>query len=321
MGTDLATEGAYVAAVEATYAAATDPALWSDALRAIGEVFGDVGGVIVYQRDDGDIGTLVSPGLDAAKKDYQEGGWWRHDVHFNRGLQRGYFANLDSLTDRHLVTDEEIESLPFYSQFLASHGLRWFVGTAIAPNPHVAMSLSVLRQQTRPAYRDDEILLLARLGRHVENAMRLSIRLISAEMSKLTLGDALARLGVGVFFLDGLGRLVFANAAGEGLLGDGLMETQGRLSARFGPEREALHAAIADAEYRASVLPATPRPVLIHGLGAPEHFLAVYVLPVTFPSARPLDQLLAGARTIVLAVGGGPGENPPTPPSCATCSA
>ncbi len=39
----------------------------------------------------------------------------------------------------------------------------------------------------------------ARLGRHVEKSLRLSIRLLDAEFAKIGLGEALARIGIGVF--------------------------------------------------------------------------------------------------------------------------
>ena len=70
----------YAAAVEAIYGAAFAPMRWPDALTAIADIFGDVGALLMYQRDDSSLATVVSPGLEKAQRDYQEGEWWRHDI-------------------------------------------------------------------------------------------------------------------------------------------------------------------------------------------------------------------------------------------------
>jgi DNA-binding CsgD family transcriptional regulator len=227
-----------------------------------------------------------------------------------RALERGYMANLDTVTERHLVTPEETETLPFYTRFLASHGLKWFAGTALSPDPRVGVALSVQRSASKPEYSDDDLALLERIGRHVENALRLGIRLINAEMARMALAEALARLGVGVFLVDRMGRVVFSNPAGQRLIGGGLVMVRDRLAARFAPEREALEVALATVIEGASVPDETPRPILVRGVAA-EQFLAVYVLPVRLPG-HSIDNMLAAARATVLVIASQPGA-PPDP--------
>ena len=43
------------------------------------------------------------------------------------------------------------------------------------------------------------------------------------------------------------------------------------------------------------------RPLLIRGVEK-DHLLAVYVLPLVFPSANPVDRLFASARAVVVAI-------------------
>ena len=74
---------------------------------------------------------------------------------------------------------------------------------------------------------------------------RLSSRLINSELASLGLGEALTRLGMGVFVLDSLGRAVFTNPAGELLIGQGLAFDGNRLVAQFAADREKFGAAIA----------------------------------------------------------------------------
>src|SRR5262249_2560665 len=49
-----------VAAVEAIYETAAAPARWPWALGRIADCFGDVGAVLLYKRDNGSFGTIVS---------------------------------------------------------------------------------------------------------------------------------------------------------------------------------------------------------------------------------------------------------------------
>ena len=293
-------DGRILAAVETIYASALAPAEWPYALQTIADCFDDVGALLIYQRDDGSFGTIVSPSLESAQRDYEQNEWWRHDVRFMRSVERGYLAGGDTVTERHVISDEELATFPFYQDFLASHGLRWFAGTPLSPEPRVAVALAAQRAMTKPPYTNDELALATRLGRHVETALRIGIRLVNAEVANLALGDALARLGVGVFLLDQIGRVTFSNPAAEQLIGDGLVLAQQRLTARFAPEREALRARLATVlDGKPESTSENPRPILLHGRQS-DRFLAVYVLPVRLPSGHAVEHIMAGVRAIVV---------------------
>jgi DNA-binding CsgD family transcriptional regulator/PAS domain-containing protein len=300
----------FVAAVEAIYAAAATPSRWPDALQTIADCFEDVGSLLIYQRDDGSYGTIVSPGLEEAQRDYAQREWWRHDIRMQNFLERTYLANLDmdTVTERHLARADEFEAHPFYADFLATHGLKWFAGTALSPEPHVAVALSVQRADTKPPYSDAELALAGRLARHVENALRLGIRLIDAEAAKVSLGDALARLGVGVFLVDALGRILYRNPAAQGLLGDCLVVMGERLTARLASERDALRSAIElAADGGQQTFTQDPRPVLLRG-DRPEEFVGVYVLPVPAGGQHPIAHLMSGVKAIVVVTTSKAGE-------------
>ena len=202
--------GAAAGAVDAIYDAALDPSRWSHALRAIADCFGDVGAVLLWRKDDGSFGTIVSDALLEAQRDYEEGGWASRDIRAIRGVERGYFFNGIPATDSHLCAPDEINSDPFYTEFLTRHGLGWVAAIAVSPDPHVGAMLSVQRASMRkPGFSDGELDLLARIGRHTEKSLRLSIRLLDAELARMGLGEALARIGIGVFALDHLAELCF----------------------------------------------------------------------------------------------------------------
>src|SRR5262249_26860124 len=59
-----------VGAIEKIYHYAAFPREWPSALQAIADVFDDVSTIMIYARDDGRFGTIVSPSLQEANDDY-----------------------------------------------------------------------------------------------------------------------------------------------------------------------------------------------------------------------------------------------------------
>ena len=58
----------FVEAVEAIYETAAAPSRWPHALQKIADCYGDVGTVLMYRRDNGSLGSIVSPKLAAAQR-------------------------------------------------------------------------------------------------------------------------------------------------------------------------------------------------------------------------------------------------------------
>ncbi|MFS2176756.1 PAS domain-containing protein [Rhizobium pisi] len=141
------------------------------------------------------------------------------DLRAVRGVERGVFLTHEAITDRHIVTNEEVETHPFY-QTLNKMGLKYFATVPICPDWRMNAGVAVQRKVGRAPYSEDELELLTMLGRHVERAFRLGAKLLDSEMSSIGLGNALNKLGMGIFVLDGLCRVTFANSAAERLLGD-----------------------------------------------------------------------------------------------------
>jgi hypothetical protein len=69
----------YAEAVDAIYAAATAPTLWQLALERVAAVFDDVGANLLYIRDDGSFGIIVTPSLQTVVDEYHRE-WWKHDI-------------------------------------------------------------------------------------------------------------------------------------------------------------------------------------------------------------------------------------------------
>jgi DNA-binding CsgD family transcriptional regulator/PAS domain-containing protein len=292
---------AFVEAVEAIYKAAGQPSTWPDALAATAAVFGDIGANLLWMRDDRSYGTIISAGLAPMAQKYEE---WQHaDIRAQRAVAHSLTAQSDVLTDRHLVTQDEIDTHPFYTQFLAPGGFGWLAAARVSPDPRMDVWIGVQRLKVKPFYSDEELDILGRLARHAEQSLRLSVRLFDAEHTKLGLADALTRVGVGIFALDARARVVFSNPAAERLLNDGLFLSNSQLSSHAPQEHLALRARIKQAlRGVAEVVGQAPKPLLIHR-GNVKRPLALYFLPIGVGGFDcPSAQFLTTTRVVTLVI-------------------
>jgi DNA-binding CsgD family transcriptional regulator len=184
---------------------------------------------------------------------------------------------------------------------LRKHGLKHCLCVGISPEPGVKVSIAVQRSLAKASYTDDDRDCLARLSRHPENSLRLSVRLLDAELSSLGLREALSRLRIGVFALDRLGRVVFSNPAGEGLVGDGLSVVDRHLTVSRSASRNEFEAAIARMlRGEPEDWTAESRPILIDRTEAARP-LTVYILPAGSAYSA-VHEFLANVRILVLAI-------------------
>ncbi|WP_316172299.1 helix-turn-helix transcriptional regulator [Bradyrhizobium sp. SZCCHNRI3037] len=287
-------------AFEAIYDAAPNPAAWPFALRAIADCFGDAGALLMWHQDDGSFGTVVSPELLDAQRDYNENGWTRRDIGAIRAREKGYFFSGEPYATNHLLSRDEIRTDPFFVDFRAKHGLGGFGGIAVSPDRNIGVLLSMQAPASRHDYSDSELQLLRRIGRHVEKSLRLTVRLFHAELASLGLGDALTRLGIGAFPLDSLGRVVSSNRAGQSLIGDRLRIVQDHLQIGTGETREAIDEAISLALRNTNRTDSSPKPHLVPSAELKDR-LVIYVIPVT-KQASLTDPFLIDTRAIVLTI-------------------
>jgi DNA-binding CsgD family transcriptional regulator len=299
-GTLLLLDSLLLVAVEAIYDAAPDPQKWPAALAAIADCFGDVGAILLWRRDDGAFGTIASPSLAEAQKDYEQN-WATRDFKAMLAEQKGLFLSGEPFSDCHLCSEEETRSQPFFQDFLCRHGLGWFGSIAVSPDPHIGVTLVVQRNTQRHQYSDAELEVIRTIGRHIEKSLRLSLRLLDAELANLGLGEALSRIGIGVFALDGLGRVIFSNPSALRLLGVHFAIEHDQLHIRRQSQRRLFSGAIsqmlrAEGNDRA----ARQQPFVLHGDSSSSP-LVVYLLPVAAPP-RLAEQFLTHTRAIVLAI-------------------
>lgn len=201
-------------AIEAIYDTTVAPERWPDALTVVTECFNGAGTLLYFRRAEGTYSTLYSPSLAEAAADFFTGGWATQDVRAIRAEERGLHLTLPCVTDEDVVTPEELETHPYYTKFLAAHGLKWFMGSSISPDPTEFVVLSVQQYASRPPFTPEQKQHLELLARHAERALRLSCRLMRAEISNQALGVALNSIGCGVALLNKSEDVIFTNEVG-----------------------------------------------------------------------------------------------------------
>jgi DNA-binding CsgD family transcriptional regulator len=198
--------------IESIHAASLDAALWPAALEAATDL---VGGV-------------------AATIEIAERGSFRHDTFYSHGVPKpeemAYLSHYAPLSPRfppevlrqrpgeinwdyRVVDETAIEQSPFYMDFLAKLGMRYFVGGIIKTAPTEFGAFAIQRSPRNGHVDRSEIDLMRRLVPHASQAMEVTRRLRRVAEAKCALESAFDWLPEGVALLDADGRITYANEA------------------------------------------------------------------------------------------------------------
>jgi len=111
--------------VDRFYEAAVQPALWKPVLHQASVAMGPEGALLIsHPRVDT---TVYSEGVGELVDAFVKEG--RANIRATRGIQRDRWKLHSEST---IATADELDSLPFYSDFLTRMGFRWFAGTTLA---------------------------------------------------------------------------------------------------------------------------------------------------------------------------------------------
>lgn len=193
--------------------AACDPTLWTETLHEIGCGVGGAGALLV-STDVRLPGLPSSPGLEACTAQYFAEGWHQRDERFGAMplLLRDGIA-----VDQQFVESDVMRQSPYYQEFLAPHGLRWFAGLGFMLDGEL-WCLSIQRTIEQGAFQADEIERLSGLLKPLHHAADLSRRLGFARV--LGMRDALEQLGQPGLLLNRKGRILAMNAPAGSAIGD-----------------------------------------------------------------------------------------------------
>jgi hypothetical protein len=109
--------------------AALDSTLWIKALDLVASITGSKGAGLLPAAGDGLPNVPYSEPISATMEDYFKNGWHLRDER-RRGVRimvrQGVYDDFD------VSSADQIKRHPYYQEFLAPHGLRWFAGVRVA---------------------------------------------------------------------------------------------------------------------------------------------------------------------------------------------
>lgn len=202
--------------------AALDPARWTEAMEVAAEETGSYGSALfpIHGRSP-QIPFTAS--LGESFEAYLNGGWVHRDERYRVAakIERDGVA-----TDLDYIDDEAIARHPYYQEFLAPAGLKWFAGVKVAAGDDF-MSLSIQRSKAEGMFETSEIGKLAQLSARLGTAVALAQAVGYARMEAAN--EAFEVSGRAVFMLNRSAEVVLANAAARKLIGDGIEISAKRL--------------------------------------------------------------------------------------------
>ena len=201
---------------------------------------------------------------------YIRDGWIDRDERYRAvpaALRKGVATEFD------FTTPEEIERSPYYQEFLAPLGFRWFSAVLIGEMEN-QWSLSFQRTIKQGPFPKDDLDELARLLPRLNSVVALARALGFAAVSGAL--EAFELSGTAVVQIDSAGRVICLNIAAEALIGRGIAVIKGRLVAEQRDATEALERTLSTLLWRGgdtSLMPPVPlpragrKPLLAYPLG------------------------------------------------------
>ena len=210
---------------EAFAAAAIDPSRWSDALDCISTQTEACGTLLLPVTGNHIPNVPATEGLARAVEAYFADEWYLRDIRYNAApklIRTGLMDDFDC------VAIEKINRDPYYQEFLAPAGLRWFAGVKMQAGDDV-WCVSINRKANQEPFSTDEKQKLTQLSRAFSAAAALAKALgFAASNAALEAFDV---SGTAAVLLDRQAEVVRTNRAADKLLGGEVRITGKRLTA------------------------------------------------------------------------------------------
>lgn len=278
--------------VDAFYEAAIIPERWKTALDQASRAWAS-DGVTVASYPDCLGGLICSQGVEELGARYISEEWFMRDVRAERGVPLFHERGKPILTDQDLFSAEELEHLPFYSDFLGRSGFRWFAGSVLGESGGATVTLSVDRRTERGPFTKDDIARIQHDLPHVRRAAHLSVRSRLAYAEGII--DSMERFDCGAVLIDRLGRVIRLNSKAETYLRHDLQIVSSRLRSPDRASNKSLQELIeANIVPVIGGIPPPLTPVLLHRPGD------LPLVVSSFPLARQASDVFQGARSLLL---------------------
>ena len=269
--------------------AAVDPSLWPDIMEGLCSAVHALGAGLLQS----DIRTPDIPrtaGVDQAFRAYFANRWHMCDVRAERAVPL-LLHGAKVVIDQDIFSPEEMRSLPYNADYMASIGLHWFAVVGFQAGP-AYWGLSIQRSASQGPFEPDEKRALAALSPHLSAAATLSHAVGKSALSGIT--NALSLVGQPALALDRMGFVLEANAKAEQIFDDDVRVCNRRLVVRDQRAKTALETLIDQLRTTPDTAALSVKPISV--ARRTKRSLLIRILPVDGPARSPF----LGARALLV---------------------
>ncbi len=198
--------------------AAVDPTRWEAAMDVAATATGSFGAML-FDMNGHLPGVPRSREMGPAFETYVRDGWIDRDERYSMAplmVRRGVVSELD------VLTPEEIAKRPYYQEFLAPFGLRWYAGVKVAAGDDL-WCLSIQRSIQQGPFSPSEMQSLADCSRQLGSAAALG-RMLSFARAEGAM-DAFSASGTPAVMLDRKAAVILVNEPAEKMFGRDIQMT------------------------------------------------------------------------------------------------
>lgn len=286
--------------VDLFYEAALQPEHWRTALHEISQHLGAAGTALMAWPGP-HTQALWSQGLDELAKAYFDEGWYARDLRMARAVALRHTKLV--LRESDLFSIEELDTLPFNTDFINRLGFRWVAGTFIGENRGRLTAFVAERRATAEPFGTEEVAVIQALNPHMRRAAEIASRLGEAKNAGML--DAFEELGCAAVLLDFGGRVQHMNKRARRHLGLDIHLLHGQLSTADKQANHAFQQLVADLLRPPS--PKASAPILANVPRQNGRPLFAYGMPV----ARSAQEIFQHSKAILILVDPDEQSSPP----------
>ena len=277
--------------VDLFYEAALQPEHWRTTLHEISRYL-RAEGTCLMAWPGPHTQVLWSEGLDELAKVFFEEGWYARDLRMARAVALRHTKLV--LRESDLFSPDELDTLPFNTDFINRLGFRWVIGTFIRENRGRLTAFVAERKAKTEPFGPEEVAVIQALNPHMCRAAEIASRLGEAKNAGML--DAFEELGCAAILLDFAGQVQHMNKRARRHLGQDIHLLHGHLSTAHKQANHAFQQLIADLLRPPS--PAANAPVLANVPRQNGRPLFAYGMPV----ARSVQEIFQHSKAILVLV-------------------
>jgi DNA-binding CsgD family transcriptional regulator len=196
------------------YDAATDDALWTQALIRIADLTGSLGGMIIGIDNRTHAVPVIHNARmsDDSHRVYRErhfvNPWW----HYMHTCPSG-----KAVQSEDIVPLEDLKRTDFFNEVLRPQGMAHNFMVPLSTKPDLQIGFNICRSESQGRLSEDGVRLFNALYPHLRRSLLLGFRLDGYRELQSAAFRVLDRLSTGIVLLDARARPVFMNAAATGM--------------------------------------------------------------------------------------------------------